>query len=161
MTLLFIFKLSYCILFVDLQEFVPVIGIMCNKGVCWRHWERMSSIAGFDLTPESGSTLRKVLQLELEAFMAEFENNFKMLYFKTTLHWSFLASENICSCLSKHIKFFFCSITVKNYILPIQALSNLLWYIFINLTKWFLNLFCMNCFYLSIFNRLNTIPTHN
>ena len=76
MTLLFIFKLSYCILFVDLQEFVPVIGIMCNKGVCWRHWERMSSIAGFDLTPESGSTLRKVLQLELEAFM-EFETMLK------------------------------------------------------------------------------------
>ena len=56
-----------------MQEFVPVIGIMCNKGMRRRHWERMSSIAGFDLTPDSGSTLRKVLKLELESFMAEFE----------------------------------------------------------------------------------------
>lgn len=55
------------------QEHVPVIGIMCNKGMRARHWEKMSSIAGFDLTPDSGSTLRKVLKLNLEPYMTEFE----------------------------------------------------------------------------------------
>lgn len=50
-----------------------MIGIMCNKGMRSRHWEKMSGIAGFDLTPNSGSTLRKVLKLNLEPYMEEFE----------------------------------------------------------------------------------------
>jgi dynein heavy chain len=33
----------------------------------------MSGTAGFDLTPDSGSTLRKVLKLNLQPFMEEFE----------------------------------------------------------------------------------------
>ncbi|XP_052285538.1 dynein axonemal heavy chain 12-like isoform X2 [Dreissena polymorpha] len=57
----------------DFKTFVPVIGIMCNKGMRGRHWEKMSAIAGFDLTPDSGSTLRKVLKLNLEPYMEEFE----------------------------------------------------------------------------------------
>ena len=55
------------------QEFIPVIGIMCNRGMRARHWEKMSATAGFDLTPDSGSTLRKVLKLNLQPFMEEFE----------------------------------------------------------------------------------------
>ncbi|WAR27202.1 DYH12-like protein [Mya arenaria] len=55
------------------KEFIPVIGVMCNKGMRGRHWEKMSGIAGFDMTPDSGSTLRKVLKLNLEPFMEEFE----------------------------------------------------------------------------------------
>ena len=46
---------------------------MCNKGMRPRHWEKMSNIAGFDLTPDSGTTLRKVLKLNLEQYMEEFE----------------------------------------------------------------------------------------
>lgn len=33
----------------------------------------MSDIAGFDLTPDSGSTLRKMLKLNLDPYMDEFE----------------------------------------------------------------------------------------
>ncbi len=33
----------------------------------------MSDIAGFDLTPDSGTTLRKMLKLELEQYMEQFE----------------------------------------------------------------------------------------
>ena len=46
---------------------------MCNKGMRPRHWEKMSNTAGFDLTPDSGTTLRKVLKLNLEQYMEEFE----------------------------------------------------------------------------------------
>lgn len=56
-----------------LQEFIPVISIMCNPGVRTRHWKQMSDIAGFDLTPDSGSTLRKVLKLNLDPYMEQFE----------------------------------------------------------------------------------------
>uniref|UniRef100_A0A8C8DLQ1 Dynein axonemal heavy chain 12 n=1 Tax=Oryzias sinensis TaxID=183150 RepID=A0A8C8DLQ1_9TELE len=38
-----------------------------------RHWEKMSQIAGFDLTPNFGTSLRKLLQLKLEPFLEEFE----------------------------------------------------------------------------------------
>lgn len=38
-----------------------------------RHWEKMSTSAGFDLTPDSGTTLAKVLQLNLKPYMEEFE----------------------------------------------------------------------------------------
>ena len=50
-----------------------MIGIMCNKGMRPRHWEKMSNTAGFDLTPNAGTTLRKVLKLDLGKFMEEFE----------------------------------------------------------------------------------------
>ncbi|XP_069101059.1 dynein axonemal heavy chain 12-like isoform X1 [Argopecten irradians] len=57
----------------DFKEVIPVIGIMCNRGMRARHWKNMSDIAGFDLTPNSGTTLRKVLKLELDAHMEMFE----------------------------------------------------------------------------------------
>ncbi|XP_063405511.1 dynein axonemal heavy chain 12-like isoform X3 [Mytilus trossulus] len=57
----------------DFKDNVPVIAIMCNKGMRERHWTGMSSIAGFDMTPDSGSTLRKVLKLELGPHMEQFE----------------------------------------------------------------------------------------
>ena len=46
---------------------------MCNPGIRSRHWKAMSDIIGFDITPDSGSTLRKVLKFNLKPFMDEFE----------------------------------------------------------------------------------------
>ncbi|KAL3853467.1 hypothetical protein ACJMK2_017003 [Sinanodonta woodiana] len=57
----------------EFKDFVPVISIMCNRGMRPRHWKQMSDIAGFDLTPDSGTTLRKVLKLNLESHMEMFE----------------------------------------------------------------------------------------
>lgn len=61
------------ILFV-FQEFIPTCAVLCNPGVRTRHWSKMSDIAGFDLTPDSGSTLRKVLKLNLGTYMEQFES---------------------------------------------------------------------------------------
>lgn len=46
---------------------------MCNPGIRARHWKAMSDIIGFDITPDSGSTLRKVLKFNLKPYMDEFE----------------------------------------------------------------------------------------
>ncbi|ELU12017.1 hypothetical protein CAPTEDRAFT_196412 [Capitella teleta] len=57
----------------EFRENIPVISIMCNKGMRARHWKGMSDIAGFDMTPDSGSTLRKMLKLNLDPYMEQFE----------------------------------------------------------------------------------------
>ena len=55
------------------KEYIPVISILCNPGIRERHWVKMSAIAQKDITPDSGTTLRKVLKQELMPFMEEFE----------------------------------------------------------------------------------------
>jgi dynein heavy chain len=50
-----------------------VIGVLCNPGIRDRHWEKMSEIANRNLKPDAGTTLRKVLKMGLEPYMAEFE----------------------------------------------------------------------------------------
>uniref|UniRef100_A0A8C4EB11 Dynein axonemal heavy chain 12 n=1 Tax=Dicentrarchus labrax TaxID=13489 RepID=A0A8C4EB11_DICLA len=39
-----------------------------------RHWGQMSEIVGYDLTPDSGTTLRKVLKQDLAPYLEEFES---------------------------------------------------------------------------------------
>lgn len=55
------------------KEVIPVIRILCNPGMRQRHWDVMSRIANRDLTPDSGTSLSKMLQLNLEPFMDQFE----------------------------------------------------------------------------------------
>lgn len=57
-----------------LQDYIPVVSILCNPGIRGRHWEKMSQIVGYDLTPNFGTSLRKLLQLKLEPFLEEFES---------------------------------------------------------------------------------------
>lgn len=44
---------------------VQMCHIMCNPALVQRHWDEMSSIAGFDLTPTAGTTLRKIINYNL------------------------------------------------------------------------------------------------
>lgn len=55
------------------KEYLPYVSVLCNPGIRGRHWSKMSAIAGFDLTPDSGTTLFKVLNMQLAKFMEEFE----------------------------------------------------------------------------------------
>ncbi|CAF3418967.1 unnamed protein product [Rotaria socialis] len=55
------------------KEHLPVISILCNPGIRTRHWEKMSTIFERNLKPDTGTTLRKVLQLGLEPYMEQFE----------------------------------------------------------------------------------------
>uniref|UniRef100_A0A8D2QK81 Dynein axonemal heavy chain 12 n=1 Tax=Zonotrichia albicollis TaxID=44394 RepID=A0A8D2QK81_ZONAL len=48
-------------------------GLMGNPTLTIeRHWKQMSDIAGFDITPDAGTTLRKVLKQKLSAYMDQF-----------------------------------------------------------------------------------------
>jgi len=61
----------------DVKKFkvhIPLISIMCNPGIRSRHWVKMSELYGEDLTPDAGTTLRKMLKKNLETFMEDFEN---------------------------------------------------------------------------------------
>jgi len=55
------------------QENIPLISTLCNPGIRARHWVKMSEIYGDDLTPDAGTTLRKVLKKNLDPYMTEFE----------------------------------------------------------------------------------------
>lgn len=55
------------------QENIPMVSILCNPGIRARHWEQMSAIVCYDLTPNSGTTLRKVLRLNLTPYLEQFE----------------------------------------------------------------------------------------
>ena len=51
-----------------------MVTILCNPGIRERHWQQMSEIVEYDLTPDSGTTLRKVLKQNLAPFLEQFES---------------------------------------------------------------------------------------
>ena len=61
---------------VQIKEFrknIPIIICLCNPGIRQRHWNQMGEVIGFDITPNSGSSLRKVLRLDLGDYMPKLE----------------------------------------------------------------------------------------
>ena len=55
------------------QDYLPVIHILCNPGLRQRHWDKINELAGFNITPDSGTSLRKMLKHKLEPFLEQFE----------------------------------------------------------------------------------------
>ncbi|KAJ8683862.1 hypothetical protein QAD02_019654 [Eretmocerus hayati] len=47
------------------KQYVPLVMCFCNSALRQRHWDEMSGIAGFDLTPNAGTTLRKIIHMDL------------------------------------------------------------------------------------------------
>lgn len=78
---------------------------MCNPGLRKHHWDAMSEIAGFNLTPDAGTTLRKVLKLGLDEFMEKFEvisvsaTKVSSVCFSSHLSWY---SRHIHACFAFH-----------------------------------------------------------
>ncbi|XP_077462234.1 dynein axonemal heavy chain 12-like [Stigmatopora argus] len=58
----------------EFKEYIPLVSVLCNPGIRGRHWEQMSQIVGYDLTPDAGTTLRKVLKQDLTPYLEEFES---------------------------------------------------------------------------------------
>ncbi|ALC44807.1 Dhc62B [Drosophila busckii] len=52
---------------------VFIVNTMCNPALRKRHWKDMSDIAGFDVTPDAGTTLRKILNAGLDPILDQFE----------------------------------------------------------------------------------------
>uniref|UniRef100_A0A8C7ME80 Dynein axonemal heavy chain 12 n=1 Tax=Oncorhynchus kisutch TaxID=8019 RepID=A0A8C7ME80_ONCKI len=55
------------------QMHIPMVSILCNPGIRARHWVQISDIVDYDLTPDSGTTLRKVLKQNLTPYLEQFE----------------------------------------------------------------------------------------
>lgn len=50
-----------------------MVDTMCNPALRSRHWIEMSEIAGFDLTPDAGTTLRKMINFNLQDDLDKYE----------------------------------------------------------------------------------------
>ncbi|XP_045466215.1 dynein axonemal heavy chain 7-like isoform X2 [Harmonia axyridis] len=60
----------------EIKKFRPamtMMRIMCNPALMDRHWKDMSDIAGFNLTPDAGTSLRKMMKLGLEPNIDQYE----------------------------------------------------------------------------------------
>ncbi|XP_045030294.1 dynein axonemal heavy chain 7 isoform X2 [Daphnia magna] len=60
----------------DVKEFkvqLPIVGVICNPGLRDRHWKDMSDLVAKDLKPNTGTTLRKFLNLGLMPYLEKFE----------------------------------------------------------------------------------------
>uniref|UniRef100_H3B7G7 Dynein axonemal heavy chain 12 n=1 Tax=Latimeria chalumnae TaxID=7897 RepID=H3B7G7_LATCH len=57
----------------EFKENIPLVSIMCNPGIRPRHWKQISDIVAYDLTPDSGTTLRKMLRQNLSPYLEKFE----------------------------------------------------------------------------------------
>ena len=58
-----------------IDEFVvniPLMQVLCNPGMRERHWDKMSEVAGMEIRPDSTSSLRKMIKMGLEPFLAQF-----------------------------------------------------------------------------------------
>ena len=49
------------------------MGVLCNSGLRQRHWKSMSEIIGDNITPDSGTTLRKMLKNDITPCFEQFE----------------------------------------------------------------------------------------
>ncbi len=78
------------------QENLPIVHLLCNPGLRGRHWEQMNEIAGFNITPDSGTSLRKMLKHNLESHFDEFEGT------QPTAVLSLYHSVNIHSAHANH-----------------------------------------------------------
>lgn len=76
--MLFILCIRLCTecngLWLSQQGHVPLVSILCSPGIRSRHWQQMSEIVGFDLTPDSSTKLRNVLKHNLAPYLEQFES---------------------------------------------------------------------------------------
>ncbi|KAJ8866811.1 hypothetical protein PR048_032672, partial [Dryococelus australis] len=57
----------------EFQQHLRFIAILCNPALTQRHWNEMSQVVGIDLTPDAGTTLRKMIEKNLEHVLEQFD----------------------------------------------------------------------------------------
>ncbi|XP_017762251.1 PREDICTED: dynein heavy chain 12, axonemal-like [Eufriesea mexicana] len=55
------------------KQYIPLLTIFRNPAMRQVHWDEMSVIAGFDLTPDAGTTFRKIINMNLMAELDKYE----------------------------------------------------------------------------------------
>ena len=48
------------------QELLPLISAICNQGLHERHWEKIATVAGFDVRPDEVTSLRRLLDYNIQ-----------------------------------------------------------------------------------------------
>ena len=104
-----------------------MIHTLCNPGLRNRHWDKMNEIVGYSITPDSGTSLRKMLKHNLDPFLERFEaisvaaskehslekamnkmeDDWDAIIFNTTLyrdtgllwHSTYLDKVHVCMCV--------------------------------------------------------------
>nr|XP_034175500.1 dynein heavy chain 12, axonemal isoform X3 [Osmia lignaria] len=55
------------------KYYIPLLAVFRNPALRQTHWDDMSVIAGFDLTPDAGTTFRKILKMDLMDDLEKYE----------------------------------------------------------------------------------------
>ena len=63
----------------NFMNFVPLAICFCNPALRKRHWDEMSSVSGKELFPNAGTTLKKIIELDLMSHIQMFQ--VRIVYF--------------------------------------------------------------------------------
>ncbi|GBM28732.1 Dynein heavy chain 7, axonemal, partial [Araneus ventricosus] len=55
------------------KDYIPLVQTLCNPGLRDRHWDQISEIVGFPLKPDKSTTLAKLIGLNLQEYIPQFE----------------------------------------------------------------------------------------
>lgn len=58
---------------IEFSENLPIIRILCNPGLRDRHYEEMERISELSIKPDVTTTLRKILKLNINPFISQFQ----------------------------------------------------------------------------------------
>ncbi|XP_078260700.1 dynein axonemal heavy chain 7 [Rhinoraja longicauda] len=58
----------------EFKEHIPLVQVLCNPGLRDRHWDALSEIVGYPLKPAPDTTVTKLLTMNLESFLPDFES---------------------------------------------------------------------------------------
>ncbi|ORX42989.1 hypothetical protein BCR36DRAFT_361700 [Piromyces finnis] len=58
---------------IEFSENLPLIRILCNPGLRDRHYEEMEKISGLTIKPDVTTTFRKILKLNIQPYISQFQ----------------------------------------------------------------------------------------
>ncbi|KAK3571583.1 hypothetical protein QTP86_014552, partial [Hemibagrus guttatus] len=57
----------------NFKQHLPILSTICNPGIKARHWEKISSIVGFEVKPDAHTSLLNMLELSLHKYTEKLE----------------------------------------------------------------------------------------
>ena len=57
----------------EFKGHIPLVQVMFNPGLRERHWTQMSAIVGYQISAEDDLNLAKMVDMNLEPFLVQFE----------------------------------------------------------------------------------------
>lgn len=58
----------------DFRDHMPIVTTLGNPGMKKRHWEQISEIVGFSIKVDADLTLGKILNMNLDVYVEQFES---------------------------------------------------------------------------------------